>query len=194
MSADETKHLIVDAASKRFSLYGYKKTTMAEIAQDCRMSAANLYRYYRNKQDIGAALARECLNDRYHRLREVVSRPGLPASKRLEEYMLTILRHTHELSNDQPKINELVDEVISGHSDIVEKTKAQEQALLTEILAEGNRNEEFEVDDVIATASTIQTASTMFCTPMFMFMHSLSELETMALNVARLLIQGLAKR
>jgi AcrR family transcriptional regulator len=46
---------ILDAAHRRFSAYGFGKTTMAEIADDVGMSAANLYRYFENKLDLGAA-------------------------------------------------------------------------------------------------------------------------------------------
>jgi len=49
---EETRQLILDAAFERFGHYGYNKTTMVEIAQDVGMSAANLYRYFENKQEI----------------------------------------------------------------------------------------------------------------------------------------------
>ena len=42
---------ILKAAVNRFSEYGYNKTTMVEIAKDAGMSAANIYRYYKNKEE-----------------------------------------------------------------------------------------------------------------------------------------------
>ena len=59
---------ILDAAEQRLRTYGYGKTTMAEIATDVGMSAANLYRYFENKLDIGAALAQRCFCERFYRL------------------------------------------------------------------------------------------------------------------------------
>ena len=53
---EEIQQRILHAAEERFQQYGYNKTTMAEIARDCDMSAANLYRYFENKLAIGAAL------------------------------------------------------------------------------------------------------------------------------------------
>lgn len=193
-AAQEIRRLIVEAAAKRFGLYGYKKTTMAEIAQDCDMSAANLYRYYRNKQDIGAALAKDCLGDKQEKLREVVRRPQLSAAQRLEEFILTALRFTYDLSIEQPKVNELVEVIASERKEIFEDKQQQERALMAEILAEGNRSGEFEVEDVITTAETVLAASAKFCTPLFMFMYPLDELEVLAEGVARLLVRGLAKR
>jgi len=40
---------IVEAAKKRFSHFGYAKTTMAEVAADCSMSPGNLYRFFPGK-------------------------------------------------------------------------------------------------------------------------------------------------
>jgi AcrR family transcriptional regulator len=48
---------IAAVARARFQRFGYPKTSMQEIAEDCGMSVANLYRYYEGKLAIGAAVA-----------------------------------------------------------------------------------------------------------------------------------------
>ncbi len=55
---DALRGKIVAAARSRFQRYSYAKTSMQEIAADCGMSAANLYRYYDGKLAIGLAAAR----------------------------------------------------------------------------------------------------------------------------------------
>ena len=50
---------IVEAAKKRFSHFGYAKTTMAEVATDCAMSPGNLYRFFPGKLDIAEFIATE---------------------------------------------------------------------------------------------------------------------------------------
>ena len=60
MSEKESiREQIVDAAKKRFSHFGYAKTTMAEVATDCSMSPGNLYRFFPGKLDIAEAIATE---------------------------------------------------------------------------------------------------------------------------------------
>ena len=54
-----TRGNILDAAKQRILHYGYAKTTMAEIAADCKMSAGNLYRYFPSKADIIRAVVAE---------------------------------------------------------------------------------------------------------------------------------------
>ncbi len=48
---------IVASARNRFRQFGYAKTSMHEIAEDCGMSAANIYRYYDGKLALGVAVA-----------------------------------------------------------------------------------------------------------------------------------------
>ena len=57
-ATDDPSARILAAAYARFQRFGFGKTTMAEIAGDCGMSAANLYRYFENKEDIGVHTAR----------------------------------------------------------------------------------------------------------------------------------------
>ena len=94
--SEAIRRQILDAAEARFRVYGYRKTTMAEIAEDADMSAANLYRYFEDKQDIAATCAQRCTSQRLELLREVIRKPGLSASERLESFVLTMLRYTHE--------------------------------------------------------------------------------------------------
>jgi AcrR family transcriptional regulator len=48
---------IAAVARAHFRRFGYAKTSMLEIAEDCHMSVANLYRYYEGKLGLGAAVA-----------------------------------------------------------------------------------------------------------------------------------------
>jgi len=127
---------ILDAAEARFRVYGLNKTTMAEIAHDTGMSAANLYRYFKNKQDIGAACAQRCIGAQVDLLREVVRTPGLMAAEKLERCVLEMLRYTWETTHDQPKINELVNNIILEHGHIVHDKTRESCSLLAEV---GNR-------------------------------------------------------
>lgn len=54
---DKRKEEIVEIATKRFKHYGFSKTTMNEVAEDLRITKANLYYYYPDK----AALIKDVL-------------------------------------------------------------------------------------------------------------------------------------
>ncbi len=185
---------ILDAAEARFRTYGLNKTTMAEIARDTGMSAANLYRYFKNKQDIAAACAQRCIGTQVDLLREVVRRSGLSAADKLEACALEMLRYTWETAHDQPKINELVNHVILEHSDIVHDKARESCSLLAEVLAQGNESGEFEVADIVKTSETVYAALKMFHVPIFMSLYAHDELVLQARDVVRLLVSGLRGR
>jgi AcrR family transcriptional regulator len=191
---DPTRERILDAADERFRQYGYGKTTMAEIAADVNMSAANLYRYFENKRDIGAGLALRCFAQKETLLAAVVQRADLDAAQKLEAYLLTLLRYTHAQCNDRPRINELVEDIATHRADIVERKLQGEHRVIAAILDEGRRTGEFAVDDLKTMAATVMNATLVFGMPMFMQAHPLERFETLARNTARLLVRGLASR
>ncbi|MFQ5671623.1 MAG: TetR/AcrR family transcriptional regulator [Nitrospinales bacterium] len=184
---------ILDAAFARFGKYGMGKTTMAEIAADCDMSAGNLYRYYENKAEIAAECAARCLDQTENLLRNVLRKQKLSPGKRLEQFVLQILHHKYEQFSDQPRIFELLAFISEKRWDLVSRSLEVQRSLMAEILAEGNRSGEFDIPDILSTARMIQAATVKFNAPHFMNIFSLRELEQEARGVVRLLIRGLAK-
>jgi len=193
-ASDTTRESILDAAAERFRQYGYGKTTMAEIATDASMSAANLYRYFENKRDIGAGLALRCFAQKEFLLAEVVQRSDLNAAAKLEAYLLTLLRYTHGQCHNQPRIHELIEDVATHRPDIVTRKLQGEHQFIAAILEEGCRSGEFSIDNIKTTAATVMNMSLVFGMPFFMQAHSLERYEAMARDTARLLVRGLANR
>ncbi|NGM63950.1 TetR/AcrR family transcriptional regulator [Sphingobacterium sp. SGR-19] len=66
---DSKKEQIIQTALKRFSHYGFNKTTMSEIAMDLNITKANLYYYYPDKnaliKDVLAYISDEILTQQY---------------------------------------------------------------------------------------------------------------------------------
>ncbi|MGN0004188.1 MAG: TetR/AcrR family transcriptional regulator [Sphingobacterium composti] len=63
---DKRKEEIIDIALRRFSHYGFSKTTMNEIADDVKITKANLYYYYPDKialiKDVICAISTELIS------------------------------------------------------------------------------------------------------------------------------------
>lgn len=60
---DDKKRLIIDAALKRFSHFGITKTSMSEIADDLKLSKANLYYYFPDKFSLIEAIAEQLVKE-----------------------------------------------------------------------------------------------------------------------------------
>lgn len=188
------KLLIIDIAEDLFTVQGYRETTIADIAKKAKMSAANLYRHYENKEDIAAACAHRCLEKKNMVLREVLDKKRLSAAERLEEFIIALLRYTYEETQSKPKMNEMIEVVISSRPEVIHAMLSNLQSMIAEILAQGNTQKEFAVENVLITAETVFAAITVFFTPLFMHLYPLPEFERRAHAMAELLIRGLAKR
>jgi len=191
---NSTRARILDAAELRFQAYGYGKTTMTEIAEDVGMSAANLYRYFHNKLDIGVACSNRCLQGRIDRLRQAARSGGHGAGQRLERFFLEDLNVTHEIVSERPHINEMVELITTRKPELIKARIRDIVSLLAEILAYGNERGEFDVDDVVASAATVHAALVLFELPIFVGLYSHAEYSGQARALARLLVQGLSRR
>jgi len=190
-TAEEIKELILEKAIERFIRYGFGKTTMVEIAKDCGMSAGNLYRYFESKFDIGVGVAQGYISKAEQILKDVVQRPGLNPTQRLETFILEKLKFMYANIVEQPNAQDLVNYILDERWDLVEQHRNVQNALMTEILSEGNRTGEFKVTDAAQTASAIYAMTTKFRLPHFFKNVSLEELEQEAKAVVTLMIQGL---
>ncbi|MBQ7246063.1 MAG: helix-turn-helix transcriptional regulator [Firmicutes bacterium] len=53
---EESREMILDAAKDEFMENGFKESSMRRIAQKSKMTVGNLYRYFKNKEDILAVI------------------------------------------------------------------------------------------------------------------------------------------
>jgi len=190
---DDTRQRILEAAGDRFQQYGYNKTTMAEIAKDCGMSAANLYRYFENKLAIGATLACTCLDEGIDILEEIIHNPQLKPSERLRAFILGTFEYTYARWSETPRMNEMVTAICHERNDIVDQHVQKKQALLITLLKEGNQCGEFDVSDPEVTAEAILTANALFGIPLLMPLFSKQAFERKADYLAALLLNGILK-
>lgn len=191
---NETRQQILEAAEARFRQYGFNKTTMAEIATDCNMSAANLYRFFENKIDIGANLACNCLDTKADLLQSIVAETQESAANRLKKFIFAILEHTYKQWSETPRMNEMVEAMCGARMDIVDQHMYKKKALLVTLIKAGNQAGEFDVVDPEVSADAILTACTLFDIPLLMPLFSYEALERKADAVAELVLKGLLTR
>jgi AcrR family transcriptional regulator len=195
-SKQETKKIkteILIAAQERFRNFGYGKTTMAEIATDVNMSAANLYRYFDNKQDIAAECASQCMDDLNGLLENVVSLPNLDGPQRLHLFVQTCMRYHFDMMHEAPRLNELVENITTNHTQLIHERNQNMEKQIASILQQAVKSGEFQVESIERTASAILRATVYFTVPLFMHLYTIEEFEKMAVDVVALIINGLRK-
>ena len=157
------------------------------------MSAANIYRFFDGKEEIVAEMAYRHFHKVEESLREVVRRPGMPPTERLEAFVLVMVRQAHDLCCCNEKINEAVGFIQRKRAEMVDRHWERIRSLLAEILAEGNRTGEFDAPDVVDSADAVLKATSFFQAPQCFVQLSLADLEESAGRVVRLIVHGLKK-
>lgn len=188
---DDTRQKIIDAARQRFAHYGYGKTTMADLAEDCAMSPGNLYRYFPGKLDIAEEIAREASIRTVEELSHILSRPGRNAAERLHDFLFHDLRETFQTLERDPKLVEMAQIITAERPHFHNEGLTREREVLRRILEYGNVSEEFSVADPEYIAEMIQSATLKFSYPQLFTRLPLERLERELEGVYQILIAGL---
>ncbi len=91
-------NIIIEAAQKRFGLYGLQKTSMREIASDLNMSKGSLYYYFPDKEYLYKAVVEKEQNEFIRMVKEKIQSVNDP-SEMLEEYVKIKLDYFRTLLN-----------------------------------------------------------------------------------------------
>ncbi|MEM8616519.1 MAG: TetR/AcrR family transcriptional regulator, partial [Pseudomonadota bacterium] len=132
----DTRQQILDAAMERIMHYGYGKTTMAEIAKDCGMSAGNIYRFFASKIDIAEAMARK-LNMEINAANAALIRGPGTAPDKLRNFHFQALRTTYQKLDGDAKVLEVAEVLSHERPMFANEELAQERVYLVQILEQG---------------------------------------------------------
>ncbi len=185
---------IVEAAKKRFSHFGYAKTTMAEVAADCSMSPGNLYRFFPGKLDIAESIATEDYQKHLDALRKLALAPGRSAGERLRDLLFEELRRTYHKLERDPRAYEMATVIAHERPQYANWMLANERKIFVELFEDAEQRGEFAVADKETTAEMIQAATMKFRYPQLWSKLTLPKLERELEGVLQLLIDGLCRK
>jgi len=148
------KDAILKAAQEIFSKYGYKKTTLDDIARYIGKGKSALYYYYKNKEEIfEAVLAFEViqLRDELFNALEAEKNP----QDKLRRYILKRMELFHNLVNFYGAIQQEYLENLSVIERIRKQYDIQEHEMISEIIKDGVDQGKFVSKNISLTASAI---------------------------------------
>lgn len=189
---DATRENILKIAQDIFSKYGYKKTTLDDIANAVRKGKSSLYYYFSSKEDLFQAVIQKEVDVLRRELEIVVNRNTDPVDK-LRDYILTKLttfrglaNFYHALENDVTAI-EFIENIKLRH-------QQEEIRMIKRILIEGVRKNTFDVQDFTLAAIGITTAIKGLEMPLAAGEYSAANLEQSVDNILKILCYGVMKR
>lgn len=184
---------ILNAAKNRFGHYGFKKTSMAEIAKDCDMSAANIYRHFSGKDDIIAALTTDIFAEEEKQLAKLCATDFPDSSSKLHSFFMEALVQSHRYVTKKPRMKEMVDYICQERIDLINANTDAKLEFIESILQEGINNHEFFIEDIEKTAKAIKSATVMFHTPLFFDLCTIDILMSSCTNVVDILITAITR-
>lgn len=189
---DLNRETILQIAQDIFSKYGYKKTTLDDIANAVRKGKSSLYYYFNSKEDLFQAVIAKEVDILKQALEKVVFRSMDPEEK-LREYILTKLATFRDLAN---LYNALENDVtaIGFIDEIKERNEKDEIRMIKRILIEGVRREKFHIDDLNLTAIGITTAIKGLEMPLSSGTYGSFDIEMSVDNIVRIICYGIMKR
>jgi AcrR family transcriptional regulator len=181
---------ILQAADEHFRLYGYRKTTLADIAKSIHLSTPYIYKFFDSKQAIGEAMCWHCLGAVLAHLEGSLSETNSPV-ERLRRVFIGLERISWQLFNEQKKIYELVSASFEEHWESVGRFQDGIVEVTRKVVIQGRESGEFERKTPLEeTSRAIARMTELFYHPSFVRQASKSQ-EDEALAVANVAIRSL---
>ena len=166
LDKEEVKEAIINVARHIFSRFGFRKTTMDEIAMASRKGKSSIYYYFTSKEEIFQAVVEKEAELLKAELINAIAEVEDPREK-LKVYVMVRMKTINKLANFY---NAIKDEYLS-HLDFINQIRIKydkdEIQMVENILEEGVKNNEFQIENTALAAIAIVTALKGMEIPMF---------------------------
>jgi AcrR family transcriptional regulator len=132
---------ILAAASTLFRRYGYRRTSMEDIAKETGMSRPSVYSYFKNKDEVFRSLSEHIHENALHEASQMLEADPekTPLEERLEGALAAKLGGVHTFGDESPHGNEICDEANRLCGDIVFDASSRFQTMLATALRKASR-------------------------------------------------------
>ena len=192
VNKEEYRKRIITTAGDIFSRYGFKKTTMDEIANGLKMGKSSIYYYFASKEEIFEAVVLNEANILRNELTKAIKSVESPIDK-MRNYVFVRMKSFEKLSN---YYNAIFDKNLD-HFNFIETVRSkydrEELAILRLILYHGAREKVFNVTNSEFTALAVQTTLKGLEVPLFWKKKNMN-LEDRLNGILEVLFNGILKK
>jgi AcrR family transcriptional regulator len=153
----KVRERIIDVARKVFAKYGYKKTTMDDIAIGAQKGKSSIYYYFKSKEEIFEAVVETESKLLFDDILRKINHP-IPAKEKFRVYVFTRLNKIRELSNFYDVLENNFISPLEFIEELQAKYYQREIGILQDILNEGVNNCELNIQDPEIAAIALVTA------------------------------------
>lgn len=187
MSEADIKRQIIESATKYFSRYGFRKTTMDEIARNIHKAKGLLYYYFRSKEELFNEVLKQELDRLKATLVKIVESNNNSLTI-LTDYMLTRFKLLNRAVNYHETLKADFFEKYDFVKNVRDDFEKFEQIQLTAIIVKGNEEGYLNVRDIGPTVDVAMMIIKSIEIPLFLqdkykeYENTLHELINMITN------------
>lgn len=186
----EVRSQILATAERLFRSYGYAKTTVADIARECEMSPANVYRFFESKAAVNEAITEMLLSaQEQHAL--AIAAEQRPAADRLRKLLLENHSFTLDRYLKESAVHELCAKAMDEQWGVIDAHIQRMRAITRSVIEAGMKNGEFAKRDLDSAASAVSNAMIPFCHPQIVAENFSKDQKRQAMQMGEFLVQAL---
>jgi len=189
-----TRDVILDAAEKLVSHYGFRKTTIEDVAREAGVSKRTIYVYFATKEDVGMSLLRRVVSRIQVRL-DAIRSSDLPPTEKLREVLIfRTLERVIGVKDFSTCLDELYSNVRTRCLEQRREFFEADVTLVAELLEEG-RTDGLCFDDPESTARALLLATSAFIPYSLSVkeMGGIEHIERYLRTTVKLLVNGLGR-
>ncbi len=186
---ENVREQLVKVAQEVFKKFGFRKTTMDEIAYEARKSKSSLYYYFKSKEEVFQAVVELEASALKSQIQEAINKEDDPKVK-MREYIVTRMNGFKKMINFYVAIK---DDFLSN-MDFIEtirkKYDREEIEIISSILKMGVDTKVFKLLDIALTAKTLAIIMKGLEIPLFIT-EEISDVESNVDQILDILFSGI---
>ena len=190
---DDTRNTIISIASDVFGKFGFKKTTVDDIAQALRKGKSSIYYYFKSKEDIFKAVVEKEADAHRIKINEIIESDQNTIEK-IKSYVKTRMLAIKVMANYYT----LIQNNDVSNLDLIEKLRAkydtEELSVIKLLLKEGMDNGLFKIKDIELSSIVLFTAMKGLEFPLFIDSPKADNIDKILDDMLDILFYGLVIR
>lgn len=190
----DTRESILDAMDALMARFGYRKTTMDDLAREAGISKRTIYLYFPSKEEIALSSIGRVVETAQARMKQISLEDGDP-SHRIERMLVErVMARVRAVADYRQSLDELFEALRPAYLARRQTQFELEQGILADALEDGRLAGIFRFDDASQTARDLLSATNAYL-PYSLSVRELgqsTEIEQRVQRLASLLVRGLS--
>ena len=191
----DTKEVILDAMDSLMARYGYRKTTMDDLAKEAGISKRTIYLHFSSKEEVGLSSIGRVVESAQARMLSIAEET-VTADNKLERMLVErVMVRVNAVADYRQSLDELFEAVRPAYLARRQNQFENEQAILIAVLEEGKRSGTMSFANARETAQDLLFATNAYL-PYSLSVRELGqtqEREQRVRRLAKLLVRGLTQ-